>query len=205
MQNKIQKITEKIYQEGISKGNAEAEAIVSDARKEANNILSEAKKEADSILKEAGKKSEEIISNARAELKLSSKQALSALKQQITDIINGEIIHASVSSAFDDRQFMQKIIEQAVKNWNAGAENPEISVLIPGNEEKKLIEYFTASAKKMLDKGMEIKTGENVKTGFQISPKDGSYKISFTGDDFANFFKQYLRPKLVELLFADER
>lgn len=204
MQNKIQEITEKIYQEGISKGNAEAEAIVSDARKEAELIISEAKKEADSILKEAKKKSEEIISNGNAELKLGSKQALSALKQQITDLINGEIIQSAVSSAFDDRQFIQKIIEQAVKNWNAGAdEYPEITVLIPEGEEKKLIEYFTKSVKKMLDKGIEIKADENVKTGFQISPREGSYKISFTGDDFANFLKQYLRPRLVELLFVD--
>lgn len=203
MQNKIQKITDKIYQEGISKGNAEAEAIVSDARKEASQIISEAKKEADSIIKEARKKSEEIVSNGNAELKLSSKQALNALKQQITDIINGEILHTSVSSVFNDRQFVQKIIEQAVKNWNTGTENPDISVLVPVSEEKKLIEYFTASAKKMLDKGLEIKADENIKTGFQISPQDGGYKISFTGNDFENFLKQYLRPKLVELLFVD--
>lgn len=203
MQNKIQEITEKIYQEGISKGNAEAETIISDARKEADNIISEAKKEADSLLKEAKKKSEEIISNGKSELRLSSKQALNALKQQITDLINGEIIHSAVSSAFDDKQFIQKIIEQAVKNWNINAENPEITVLLPGNEEKKLVDQFIKSVKKMLDKGIEIKADGNIKTGFQISPRDGSYKISFTGDDFTNFLKQYLRPKLIELLFVD--
>ena len=203
MQNKIQEITEKIYQEGISKGNAEAEIILSDARKEADNIISEAKKEADSLLKEARKKSEEIISKGKSELKLSSKQALNALKQQITDLINGEIIHSSVSSAFDDPHFIQKIIDQAVKNWNTDAENPEITVLVPDNEEKKLIDYFTKSVKKMLDKGIEIKADGNVKTGFQISTRDGSYKISFTGDDFTNFLKQYLRPKLIKLLFVD--
>lgn len=203
MQKKIQEITEKIYQEGISKGNAEAETIISDARKEADNIISDAKKEADSLLKEAKKKSEEIISNGKSELKLSSKQALNALKQQITDLINGEIIHSSVSSAFDDKQFIQKIIEQAVKNWNTNAENPEITVLLPGNEEKKLVDQFIKSVKKMLDKGIEIKADGNIKTGFQISPRDGSYKISFTGDDFTNFLKQYLRPKLIELLFVD--
>jgi len=204
MQNKLQELTEKIYQEGISKGNTEAEAIISNARKEADNIISGAKKEADEILKEARKKSEEILSNGKAELKLSSKQAINALKQQITDLINGEIIHSSVSSAFDDLQFIQRIIEQAVKNWDAGsAEIPEITVLVPKNDEKKLIEYFIKSGKELLDKGLEIKANETIKTGFQISPKDGSYKISFTENDFTNFFKQYLRPRLVKLLFED--
>jgi len=40
--------------------------------------------------------------------------------------------------------------------------------------------------------------------GFQIGPKDGSYKVSFTDEDFKNFFKDYLRPGLIELLFAAE-
>jgi V/A-type H+-transporting ATPase subunit E len=203
MQRKLQELTNKIYQEGVSKGNAEAEAIISNAGKEADNIISEAKKEADLLLKEAKKKSEEIISNGKAELKLGSKQALNALKQQITDLINGEIIDSSVAAAFDDTQFIENIIEQAVKNWTAASENPEVTVLVPGSEEKKLVDYFAKSVKNRLDKGFEIKADANVKTGFQISPKDGSYKISFTGDDFTNFLKQYLRPKLIELLFAD--
>jgi V/A-type H+-transporting ATPase subunit E len=205
MQNKLQELTEKIYQEGISRGNAEAEEIVSNARKEAENIISEAKKDADKLVKEAKKKSEEIISNGKAELKLSSKQLLNSLKQQITDVINGEIIHSSVSAAFDDRQFIQKIIELSVKNWHAGSDqSSDITVLIPEKDEKKLTEYFEKSVKDLLDKGLEIKADGNIKSGFQISPKDGSYKISFTGDDFINFFKQYLRPRLVELLFEDK-
>ena len=205
MQNKLQELTEKIYQEGISKGNAEAEEIISNAKKEAENIISEAKKDADVLLKEARKKSEEIIKNGQAELRLSSNQLLNALKQQITDLINGEIIHSSVSDAFDDRQFIQRIIELAVKNWDAGSGlSPDITVLIPEKEEKKLVEYFRKSVKDLLDKGLEIKADGNIKSGFQISPKDGSYKISFTEDDFTNFFKQYLRPRLVELLFEDK-
>lgn len=205
MQNKLQELTDKIYQEGISKGNAEAEEIISNARKEAENIISKAKKDADSLLKEARKKSEEIISNGKAELKLSSRQLLNSLKQQITDLINGEIIHSSVSAAFDDRQFLQRIIEISVKNWDAGSGlSPDITVLIPEKEEKRLVEYFKKSVKDILDKGLEIKADENIKSGFQISPKDGSYKISFTGDDFTNLFKQYLRPRLVELLFEDK-
>ncbi|MBN2212637.1 MAG: hypothetical protein JW723_00205 [Bacteroidales bacterium] len=205
MQKKIQELTEKIYREGISKGNEEAEEIVSNARKEAQNILSEAKKQADQVLKDAKKKSEEIISNGKAELKLSSKQLLNALKQQITDLINGEIIQSAVSGAFDDIQFIKKIIELAVNNWNAGSgQSPEMTVLIPEKEEKTLVGHFKKSVKDLLDKGLQIKADANIKSGFQISPKDGGYKISFTGDDFTNFFKQYLRPKLVELLFEDK-
>ena len=50
MQNKLQELTEKIYKEGISKGNEEAETIVADAKKEAANILKNAESEAKRIL-----------------------------------------------------------------------------------------------------------------------------------------------------------
>ena len=57
--------------------------------------------------------------------------------------------------------------------------------------------------KELIDKGLEIKFDQSVNSGFQVSPKDGSYKVSFTEDDFTNFFKQYLRPKLAEILFSE--
>ena len=37
--------------------------------------------------------------------------------------------------------------------------------------------------------------------GFTIVPADGSYKVSFGEDEFVAFFKEFLRPGLVEMLF----
>ena len=203
MQNKLQELTEKIYQEGISKGKSEAETIIADAKKDADKIVADAKKEAENILKQAKKKSEEIKTNAEAELKLSSKQALNSLKQQVVDMINVSVTKSSVAEAIGDKTFIQKIIEISVKNWMAANENPSVTVLVPEQEEKKLKDYFTSAAKKLLDGGLNITADSSVKSGFQISPKDGGYKISFTEADFVNFFKHYLRPKLVELLFGE--
>ena len=202
MQNKLQELTEKIYQEGIAKGNEEAQQIVDNAKKEAKSILENAKKEAEKIVNDASKKAIETQTNTESELKLSSKQSVNALKQQIVDIINGTIVKESVAKAFNDKEFIKKIIESTLKNWGAGA-TQDISVLLPASEEKELKAYFTKAVKDLLDKGLEMKFETGIKSGFQISPKDGSYKVSFTEEDFTNFFKQYLRPKLVELLFSE--
>ena len=42
-----------------------------------------------------------------------------------------------------------------------------------------------------------------MKQGFSLSPVDGSYKLSFTDEDFANLFKGYLRPRTAKLLFGE--
>jgi V/A-type H+-transporting ATPase subunit E len=205
MQNKLQELTQKIFKEGISKGNAEAEKIIDNSRKEAEDIVGKAKKEADKILKDAKKKSDEIKKSSEAEFRLSSKQSINALKQQITDLINGEIVNVSVKKAFKDNDFIKKLIESIIKKWKPQSDEvADISILLPEKDEKAVQQYFTRSVKDLLSKGIEIRYDDNIKSGFQIGPKNGSYKISFTDEDFVNFFKQYLRPRLIKLLFAEE-
>ena len=205
MQNKLQQLTEKIFKEGISKGNAEAEKIINDSKKEASDIIANAKKEGDKIINNAKKKSEEIKSSSEAEFRLSSKQAINALKQQIADLVNGEIVGTAVKEAFKDNDFVKRLIETSIKNWKpASDEIIDISILLPEKLEKEVQQYFTKSVKDLLKKGLEIRFDNEVKSGFQIGPKNAGYKISFTEGDFINFFKQYLRPRLIKLLFAEE-
>lgn len=200
MQSKLQELTEKIYHEGIEKGNEDAKSIVDTARKEALAIVDDAKKEAEQIVNSAQKSATETKKNTESEIKLSSKQAVNALKQQITDVLNSKVIGSATGKAFD-AEFTKKIVDTTLKNW-AKNQTSDLSVLISKEQEKELSAHFNKSLKDLLDKGLEIKFDTSVKAGFQIAPKDGSYKVSFTEEDFYNFFRQYLRPKLVELLFT---
>lgn len=49
MENKIQELTDKIYREGVEKGNEEARKLVLEAQAEAKKIVDEAHKEAEQI------------------------------------------------------------------------------------------------------------------------------------------------------------
>lgn len=202
MQNKLQELTEKIYQEGVAKGNAEAESIIDNAKAEATQLIEKAKKEAESIIAQAKKNAEETKTNTESEIQLTAKQALNALKQQTTDLINGQIVNQAIDAAFNDKEFVQKIVDTTLSNWDA-QQVADLSVLLPAEQEKELRSYFSKSIKSLLDKGLEIKFESGIQAGFQLAPKDGSYKLSFTDKDFENFFKAYLRPKLVNLLFAE--
>jgi V/A-type H+/Na+-transporting ATPase subunit E len=55
-----------------------------------------------------------------------------------------------------------------------------------------------------LKKGLEITFTDKFKGGFKIGPKDGGYLISLTDEDFDNFFRAYLRPKLIEMLYSKQ-
>lgn len=202
MENRLQELTDKIYQEGVSRGNGEAEKIIAEAKAEAEKIVGKAKKEADQFIADAEKKASELKKNTESELRLAAQQATDALKQEIIKIVNGSITEPTIKAAMGDIKFVQKAIETAVKNWAVNInEEVTMEVLIPAANEKAISEYFAKTAKGVLDKGFSIETVNNIKSGFQIAPSDGSYKVSFTEEDFVNFFKEFLRPKVVELLF----
>lgn len=70
MENKIQELTDKIYREGVEKGNEEAQRLVSEAQAQAEKLIEDAKKQAESILAEAKKSADELNENTKSELKL---------------------------------------------------------------------------------------------------------------------------------------
>ena len=65
----------------------------------------------------------------------------------------------------------------------------------------RLEKVFHRSGKELLDKGVKIEQVNGNKTLFSVSPADGSYKVNFGEEEFMNYFKEFLRPQLVEMLF----
>lgn len=69
MQNKLQELTDKLYNEGLSKGKQEAEELKAKALQEADQIVSQAKNEATAIVAKAEKEAAEIITRADNDVK----------------------------------------------------------------------------------------------------------------------------------------
>lgn len=205
MQSKLQELTEKIYQEGVSKANEEAENILAQARHQAEDLLKQAQKQAEDLVKDAERKSAELHHNTMSEIRLSARQAMTEIKQQIMGMIEKKALDAKVKEAMNDAGFTRELISTAIKNWNPKADEAiALEVLLPKEKEAEFQAWFKAQANELLQQGLEIQFTDRVKAGFKIGPKDGGYFISFTDQDFESLFKSYLRPKLVEMLFGKE-
>lgn len=196
MNTKLQELTDKIYLEGVEKGNSEAKAIVAKAHVEAAEIVEKAKAEAIQIIANAEAKAAELTKNTQSELRLFAQQSVNALKTEITDLICGAIVSDSVKAASSDKGFMQKTILALVQEW---AKTEFLS--IETKDAKALSDYFMTNAKNLLDKNIKITEANGIKADFAIIPSKGGYKITFGDDEFIAYFKEFLRPKLVEMLF----
>ncbi len=194
--DKIQELTSKLYEEGVKKGNAEAEKIIADAEKKEKQILDDANSKAQEIIDAAKKKSTEVNNNAESELKLYASQALEALKTEVTNIITKKLSASSVKAAIEDKEFMQKLITNLMQNW---AEKQTMVVSVENKEE--LESYIKANAKSLLDNKLRVEQVNGIKTGFVIAPDDGTYKVKFGEEEFVEYFKEFLRPQIQQLLF----
>ena len=194
--DKIQELTSKLYTEGVEKGNTEADKIIKEAHEKEKEILDAANNKAQQIIDAANKKSTEINTNAEAELKLFASQALEALKTETTNIITDKLSTSNVKAAIEDKVFMQKLITNLMQNWS---ENQTMVVSVENKEE--LERYLEANAKALLDNKLKIESVNGLKTGFVIAPEDGSYKVKFGEEEFVEYFKEFLRPQIQQLLF----
>jgi V/A-type H+/Na+-transporting ATPase subunit E len=202
MQGKLQELTEKVYQEGISKAKEDSEKILSEAKQQAEKILAEARKEAEATRQNAEKQSEEQRRNVESEIRLASRQMIAALKQQVTDLVTAKMIDDPLDDSFNDVEFMKKLLETVVANWKSDASS-DLTLLLSNEWQKKLDDYLKSKALQALKKGLEIKTASNIK-GFSIGPADGSFRFNFSEEGFSGFLKEYLKPKAARFLFEEE-
>ena len=192
----LSEITEKIYAEGVEKGNAQAQEIVAQANEKAAAIIAEAEKKAAALVAEAETKSADLDKKTRAELKLYAEQSVNAVKTEIVNLLSDQIAADSVKAATADAKFMQGLIAKLAEQMAKDGE-----VLIEAKDAEALKKYFAVNAKALLDKGVKIAEVKGIKTDFTVQPAKGGYKLAFGDAEFIAYFKEMLRPQLVEMLF----
>lgn len=196
MEKNIQELTEKMFRDGVEKGQAEAQRLIEEARRQAESIITEARKEAEATKLAAKKTADELDSNTRSELKLFAGQALNALKSEVATMVTDGVVKAAVKNVTDDKEVMAGFIARMAEQF--GTKGAVISTA----DAEGLKGFFAKNAKALLDKGVQINEVNGQKALFSIAPADGSYKMNFGEEEFENFFKSFLRPQLVEMLFG---
>ena len=196
MDNKIQELTDKIYKEGVEKGNEEANRIIESAKEREAAILGEAEEKARQIVASAERQAAELKKNTEAELRLFTSQSVEALKSEIANLITGQIVTDNIKAAAVDASFMQRVILEIAKEWSKNE-----AINIQTADAKVLTDYFEANSKDLLQQNIRIEQINGKKTSFTLAPADGAYKISFGEDELIAYFKEFLRPQLIEMLF----
>lgn len=200
--DKLQELTQKLYNEGLSKGKEEGEAILAKAKTEAENIIKKAREEADGILNQARKEADDYRTKMEGDVKMASVQALQATRASIEGLIRAKAVEAPVKEALQDADYLKQIITAVAQRFST-QESADLALVLPDRLRDELEPFVKGEVARIIGKGIETEFSKKVAGGLRIGPKDGSYFISLTDEAFAALIGEYLRPASKKILFGE--
>jgi V/A-type H+-transporting ATPase subunit E len=118
-----------------------------------------------------------------------------ALKSEIANLVTDSIVDTTVNETVNN-EWLQKLMFTLATDW-VNKEN----VVIQTSDATALKQYFAGKAKDLLGKGVQIEQVNGKAASFAIMPADKGYKVQFGEAEFAAYFKEFLRPQLVKMIF----
>ena len=199
--NKLQELTDKLYNDGLSKGREEGARILEEARKQAEEIVAEARKEADGIVSEARRQADDYSQKVTSDLKMAASQSLQATRKDIENLIIGSFAGEEVKKSLTSADFVKQVITAVAQKFSS-EESCDLSLVLPASLQDQLEPFVKGELAKLLGKGIDATFSKKISGGFNIGPKDGGYFISMTDETFNELITEYLRPVTKKLLFG---
>ena len=199
--DKLQELTQKLYEEGLAKGKQDGEALLQKAQSEAEGIVKQAQEEAEAILAKARKDAEDFKVKVEGDVKMAAQQAVQATRTDIENLVVSKVVDGTVDKALANEDYIKGIITAVAQKFSAD-EPADLSLVLPENLKKSLEPFVKNELGKLLGKGVDATFSKKVAGGFKIGPKDGGYFVSLTDETFKDLIGSYLRPATKKLLFG---
>jgi V/A-type H+-transporting ATPase subunit E len=197
----LNSLVKKVYDEGIEKAKEEAQQIIVDAKRQSDELLKETEQRIAGMETQSANEVNRIRENLNSELKAAAQQTVNTIKDELSDVITNRIVSQGISEALSETAFLQKIILLVLQKWNPVDTGLQFELILNKEDEAQLKNFFEQRIKKELATELEI-VGENkIKSGFKIAMKNENYYVSFSDEDFENYFKGYLRKKTLEWIY----
>ena len=199
--DKLQELTQKLYEEGLAKGKQDGEALLEKAKSEAEGIVKQAQEEAEAILAKARKDAEDYKVKVEGDVKMAAQQSVQATRTDIENLVVSKVVDGTVDKALANEDYLKGIITAVAQKFSA-EEPADLSLVLPESLKAGLEPFVKNELGKLLGKGVEASFSKKLAGGFKIGPKDGGYFVSLTDDTFKDLIGSYLRPATKKLLFG---
>ena len=196
-------MTDKLYNEGLSKGKQDGEALLQKAHAEADDIVAQARAEAERIIAQANKEAEELKTKVAADVKMAATQSIAVTKQEIEQMLVTRAAQQGVSQTLSSADFAKELITNVVKAFNPQNASPvALDMILPESMKAQIEPFITAEVAKTFNGEIRVDYSKKMNGGFKVSPREGGYMLQFTDEEFTQLMANYLRPATKKILFG---
>ena len=149
--NKLQELTDKLYNDGLSKGREEGERLLEEARSQADDIIAKARKEAEDIVSEARRQADDYSQKVKSDLKMAAAQSFQATKSDIENLIIGKFAGEEVKSTLSSADFVKQFLQAIAEKFSTD-DASDLSVVLPASLQDELEPFVKGQLSKVLGK-----------------------------------------------------
>lgn len=203
MQNKLQELTDKLYNEGLSKGKQDGEELLQKAKAESESIIAQAKAEAERIVAQAQKEAEELKTKVAADVKMAAVQSISVTKQEMEKMVVAKMTNKAVAQNLDNVEFVKEMMKAIVSAFNANNASPvALDFIMPEALKGKVEDFVSKEIGQQFAALVNVSFSKKMNGGFKVAPQGSGYVLQFTDEEFQNLIANYLRPATKKILFG---
>ena len=199
---KIQEISEHLKANIIEPAEREAQGIIDQAQKKKSEIIAAAQEEAQKITLESEKKAKQKQDSVEAALRLSGKQAITALKKALEDEILNRTLGQPLATVLEEEGVLKEIISEMVKAYVKHDFSGEIEILLSEKNREKLKSYIKSESIKAINRGIKLSL-EIVGSGCKVIFKENHAVFDFSAEAVTELLAGYLRNELRSYIFKE--
>jgi V/A-type H+-transporting ATPase subunit E len=209
----VQELIDRLREEGVTAGQSQADALLTDARKQSMTILDDAKREAEAILAGARTEAEKTRQNGNEALRLASRNVLLKLKESFHEEFENRF-RKLVAFELRDRDFLQKLILEIGRRSVPEDTATGMQMLLPADEvtpeelaglvtdvkEGTLGHFVLGLAADVLREGLTFGVSDEGGAGVRVQLVDDDVEIELTDETVTALLMQYMIPRFRAIL-----
>ena len=185
MSEDLQGLLEKINRDGVEKAQAQADAIVADAKAKAAEIVKTATDEAAKQKAAAAEAAKDYQTRAAETVRQAARDTVLSVRDAVTALLEKALVK-DVSAALADDKAAAALVAEVVKDFAVKGE------IVAGAK--------TLAAQVAALKSFTVVTDAALDAGFSVKLDGGRVEHAFTADVIAGELAKRLRPDLAALL-----
>lgn len=214
----VDQLIARLREDGVNKGEQQAEKLLQDAKHKAQHIIDAAKQESQQMLIKARRQTEELHAAGESAMHTAMRDMVLQLKLDLTREFS-EDLKRLVSHQLQQPEILKgmilELVGRSAQATNIG-EEPNVEVVLPeaviGLEELRnnpdalgsghLMEFVFGLTREMLQNGVTFKADENdpLSAGLRVKLTDQNLELDLTEQAVASILLQHLQPRFRAIL-----
>ncbi len=200
----VQKLIDRLHDQGVAKGQEEADALLTSARHQAMTTLDEAKRKADEILSAAREEAERTKRSGEEAVRLAGRDAILELTEALREDFFRKL-HYLVQHQLEDASFLKEMIME-ISRKAVSREDDQVHLVFLGDtssegyEGGSLDDFARGLAADAIRDGLTYSTSDSETPGVRVQFVGDQLEVDLTADSLTELLIEHLSPKFREIL-----